>query len=200
MYEHKINQTRQEILDAFITLINEKDISKITISDITKKAHVNRSTFYRHYDDKFDLVEKTERIIFNEINHAFQSTRFSETISMTYRQEFNAYRTEILSILQKHASFITAILSQNGDLTFEVKLLEQLHYFSLLGMQILGIQFDGSQAEHDLTLHFMANGILGIIRHWLNHDTIPIETVAAIMDNIMAQGILSSLGFDDHLN
>lgn len=63
MYDHKINQTRQQILDAFLTLVKEKDVSKITINDITTIAKINRGTFYRHFDDKFDLIEKTETTI-----------------------------------------------------------------------------------------------------------------------------------------
>jgi AcrR family transcriptional regulator len=44
--------------DAFIELSMKKDFKDITIKDITSAATVNRATFYSHFMDKFDLLEK----------------------------------------------------------------------------------------------------------------------------------------------
>jgi AcrR family transcriptional regulator len=52
-------RTRQLLIDSFITLASEKDFNDITVRDITEKATINRSTFYAHFDDKFDLLHST---------------------------------------------------------------------------------------------------------------------------------------------
>ena len=44
---------------ALLSLLEKKDIEYITVTEITKKAGVNRSTFYLHYDDVYDLLEET---------------------------------------------------------------------------------------------------------------------------------------------
>src|ERR1041385_36244 len=54
----RIQRTRGLILNAFIELVVEKGFAAVTVQDITERAMVNRSTFYRHYLDKFDLVDK----------------------------------------------------------------------------------------------------------------------------------------------
>lgn len=45
-------------MDAFMELAAEKDFKDITVKDITNRATVNRATFYYHFFDKYDLLEK----------------------------------------------------------------------------------------------------------------------------------------------
>ncbi len=58
--DRRIVRTREAIREAFVDLIEEKGFDGISISDITDRADINRSTFYLHYHDKYDLLEKTE--------------------------------------------------------------------------------------------------------------------------------------------
>ena len=44
---------------ALLSLLEKKDIEFISVTEITKKAGVNRSTFYLHYDTIYDLLEET---------------------------------------------------------------------------------------------------------------------------------------------
>lgn len=54
----RIVRTRRLIMDAFMQLAIEKEFKDITIKDITSRATVNRATFYYHFLDKYDLLEK----------------------------------------------------------------------------------------------------------------------------------------------
>ncbi|MBO8142301.1 MAG: TetR/AcrR family transcriptional regulator [Firmicutes bacterium] len=54
----RILRTRKLIMDAFIELATKKDFKDITIKDIASVATVNRATFYDHFLDKYDLLEK----------------------------------------------------------------------------------------------------------------------------------------------
>ena len=54
----RVERTRKLILEAFMKISERKDFEDITIIDITTEAGVNRTTFYRHFLDKFDLLEK----------------------------------------------------------------------------------------------------------------------------------------------
>ena len=42
----------------FLQLIQTKNVENISVSEICKKANLNRSTFYANYIDIYDLVEK----------------------------------------------------------------------------------------------------------------------------------------------
>jgi AcrR family transcriptional regulator len=53
----RTTQTKQSLINAFFQLVSEKDFEKITVADITKGAHVNRATFYAHFNDKYALLD-----------------------------------------------------------------------------------------------------------------------------------------------
>lgn len=59
--------TKQAITLAFFKLLYEKPYKKITVSDVTAEAGVNRMTFYYHFKDIDDLVFKKIEETFLEI-------------------------------------------------------------------------------------------------------------------------------------
>lgn len=65
----RIVRTRKLIMDSFIELSGKKEFKDITIKDITAEAVVNRATFYYHFEDKYDLLEKVlSEVLFININ------------------------------------------------------------------------------------------------------------------------------------
>ena len=53
----RTKKTREKIEEKFIQLLQEKCFPKITVQDILDAAGINRTTFYRHYRDKYELAE-----------------------------------------------------------------------------------------------------------------------------------------------
>src|SRR5436190_19087757 len=53
----RVTRTRKLLLDAFFSLMAEKDFDDITVQDIAVRATVNRATFYAHFVDKYALVD-----------------------------------------------------------------------------------------------------------------------------------------------
>lgn len=49
--------TRKAIIEAFVKLLNERPLNKITIRDIVEECGINRNTFYYHFRDVPDLIE-----------------------------------------------------------------------------------------------------------------------------------------------
>ena len=54
----RVQKTRNNIHQVFFKLLKEKPISRITVSEICQQCQINRSTFYKHYADPYDLLEK----------------------------------------------------------------------------------------------------------------------------------------------
>ncbi|WP_427051257.1 TetR/AcrR family transcriptional regulator [Paenibacillus sp. TC-CSREp1] len=52
-------RTKDLIFEAFVELVNEKDFEKITIQNVTVQARINRATFYSHFQDKYEFLEKS---------------------------------------------------------------------------------------------------------------------------------------------
>lgn len=55
----RIRRTRKLIMDAFIELSSKKEFRDITVKDITAEAMINRATFYYHFEDIYDLLDKS---------------------------------------------------------------------------------------------------------------------------------------------
>lgn len=75
----KIINTERKIKQAFIYLGNTKGLEKLTVSDVTKYAHINRSTFYAHYEDKIALTRHFEDEVLNKM-HTVMESNLAETM------------------------------------------------------------------------------------------------------------------------
>ena len=52
----RIKRTKNLLVKALFELLAEKSIDKISVLDICDRAAVHRTTFYKHYEDKYDLL------------------------------------------------------------------------------------------------------------------------------------------------
>src|SRR5215203_3763402 len=62
----RVRRTRLALHDAFMALIEEKGFDAIIVQDIADRAMINRVTFYKHYRDKYDLLDQTMQAFLNE--------------------------------------------------------------------------------------------------------------------------------------
>ena len=60
-------QTRDKISKVFITLLQSKEISEISVTDICKLAKINRSTFYVNYLDIYDLADQIKEKLWYDL-------------------------------------------------------------------------------------------------------------------------------------
>lgn len=54
----RVTKTRQNIQMTFIRLLEQCRFQDITIKQLIQECQINRSTFYRNYEDKYDLIQK----------------------------------------------------------------------------------------------------------------------------------------------
>ena len=69
--DRRTKYTKKIIKDTFIDLSSEKDINKVTVSEICKIADINRATFYRYYLDVYDLLDKMEEEFVDAVKNAY---------------------------------------------------------------------------------------------------------------------------------
>lgn len=76
----RVLRTRKLIMDAFIKLSETKEFSDITVKNITEEAMINRATFYYHFQDIYDLLEKvlSEVLLVNLNYEAYKDRELDE--------------------------------------------------------------------------------------------------------------------------
>lgn len=59
--EHrKVRYTKRVIRESLFALLDAKELNRITVKELCELADINRGTFYSHYTDIYDLVDKLE--------------------------------------------------------------------------------------------------------------------------------------------
>ena len=54
----RVKRTRGLILKSFESILAEKEFESISVQDVTDKAEINRATFYAHFQDKYELLDR----------------------------------------------------------------------------------------------------------------------------------------------
>ena len=65
----QIELTRTLIKDQFIHLYEKKGLDKVTVNEICKVCEISRSTFYQHFDDKYDFLETIENELLDNVQN-----------------------------------------------------------------------------------------------------------------------------------
>lgn len=159
----RIRKTRKLIRDAFIKLLDVKGFNGITINNIAETAMINRSTFYLHYTDKFDLMKKTTE---EAIQNILQLVA-PEAHIIDGKLEYNSFVQNINSILQtiENDALLYKVILNNKDMSEVSRTLEQAL------IEKLDMCFPGDiLISRDLFLELIASLYISAIRWWLNSD------------------------------
>ena len=62
----RVRYTKQVLKNTLLGLLEKKPINRITVKEVCDIAQINRATFYSHYTDCFDLLEKIENEFMKE--------------------------------------------------------------------------------------------------------------------------------------
>lgn len=159
--DRRIQKSKEAIIDAFISLMTEKNFEQISINEIADRANVNRGTVYLHYVDKYDLLD---RCIETHLNQLFESCLPDEN-STDFTSEASLIRT--FEYLEQHALFYTTMLANKGIPAFRNRLLT-------MAVQSLDKQIDISDIRNGLNkeilVHFLASAAVGVLEWWITHS------------------------------
>lgn len=108
-------RTTRDITNAFLEILKNKPFEKIVISDILETAMINRSTFYAHFSDKYEVVEYLQEKYVTELLDLIDRHRLKNSIDLTQidllMREYFLKNRESLTLLTKihtqHIDFIS---------------------------------------------------------------------------------------------
>jgi len=189
----RIKRTRLFIINAFFDLIKEKGFDALTIGDLSERAMINRSTFYHHYKDKYDLAEKCLEERFNVLIRKMD--RVQQEIS-TERQAFLNI-LNLLTHIEENADLYQLLFGRNGISIF----ISQLHSYiiRLLRFRFQNIPEINTQSviPQSMFEEFLAGAYIGTIQWWLEHiSEYSVEEVSRWLYTLVAKGSETALGLE----
>lgn len=161
-------QTKIKIKQALTQLLHKKNLEEITVSDITRHSQINRGTFYLHYLDKYDLIEKLEKEILSNIQQIFDQPVSEEEENPLIPDRLIL---DALYYVKDDLAFIKALVEENGDpkfvstfkklLTNTVKRYIALHEASQLPIEKL---------PNDYAEEILLSSTISILLLWIKKD------------------------------
>lgn len=149
--------TRQAIIRAFLQLLEERPLSKITVKDIVDTCGINRNTFYYHFEDIPALIEAISK---DEMDRLVQSHAKVDSLE-------DCLMIAVDFILEKKRIVLHLYNSNNRDL-YERELMEICHY-------VVGTYFDSlfegqpcDSADKEILVRSYRCWCFGLLMDWLN--------------------------------
>ena len=164
LYRNAI-RSRQMIRKAFMELLEEKPVEKITATDIINRAGINRSTFYAHYPDAKGLLDE----ILDDIGSIFQK--------LLLNIDFSSFFDDPMPILQMVIDFLNEnqnlykMLSRSRMAPGVLDSLKRSLIQQVLSCPNLPVQDPNSPAT-EIRVRILLGGLIDAYRQWLEGDFI----------------------------
>lgn len=185
-------RTKNAIRDALVEAMEEKNFESITVKDITTRANINRSTFYDHYLDKYDLLATFQEEILSELINMVKGNLPNVIAEYERSTSLQAPFTTAVSIFEyinKNSRFMNVVLSSNGDLSFQTKLKEFMWKMLIENGSDALVNEKNLLVPADYLTSYVASAHLGIIQQWLDNGRKESpEEMAHILSTITVNG------------
>ena len=154
-------RSRKLIRKAFLEILKEKSFEKITVTDIVKRADINRSTFYAHYPDVMGLLDEIQEEIISFFEQYLRKVSFSDLLENPV-----PYLQLIVKLAGENEELYRLLSNSN----VAVKQMENMK--SMLTERILTTlevpeQYQNS-FEFEFAVRFFLGGFVDVYTQWLN--------------------------------
>lgn len=167
--EAKYHNTSLKMYEALFKLLKEKEFSDITIKELCDLANINRSTFYSHFDNMYELLREGEEYIIQKFVSSFdQSILFMDLPNNTDQEYLLKHFIHPYLIFIKNNMFIFKVFVENLK-TFNTDIYYNrlLKYVLTPALTKKGIT-DKKQINY--ISKFYLTGMTSIIMEWINNS------------------------------
>ncbi|WIM96434.1 TetR family transcriptional regulator [Actinoplanes oblitus] len=162
MEDKRIKRTRRQIHRALIELSHQVGFDAISVVDITSRAGIGRTTFYRHYSDKYELVEA----LISGLNRIFPIPGPDDDGDLA-QPVVEEHLIEIFDHFARNARLYQALLIRHRSEWFTDLLNDRLNSVVL---RLLNADCCLSQQSADrlrATAAWITGGLIGAVIYWL---------------------------------
>lgn len=158
--DRRIKMTKKILKESFLEMLKTHDIYHISIRELCENADINRSTFYKHYNTQYDLLNDMENDILNQLEERLAGAEMPDIKRMI----------SLIRFIEENIELCRILMNFNVDPEFPQKL------FSLPSIKRIldsNIASDDSEFESEKAQYFytcIVNGGYSMIKRWINKD------------------------------
>lgn len=158
----RFQNTEEKVQNALLEILKSKDFDKVTVQEVCSVAKINRSTFYAHYIDIYDLIEKTENSLRKRLISLYNTSQINKDNLLT-TDNFKIF----LQHLYDHKNFYRVCIKTRK--TFPIN----QGFEDLLNLVIKPhCKKIGFESENEIMycfVYFQA-GFTTILKRWIEND------------------------------
>ena len=147
--------------ESLVELLQQRPIDKISVKSLCEAADINRSTFYSHYNDQYDLLQQIQAEVLKDLTEylAAYSFRGSEA-------DLRRILQRIFEYIAANAALCQVLLADNGDTSLQRAVMTIVKEQSLKELRDSGRVDD---ERLDYLLLYWVNGSMGMVHWWLQN-------------------------------
>ncbi len=180
----KTRYTKMVLQDSLFELMENKPIEKITIKELCENADINRTTFYTHYTDQYNLLAEIENETLSWAKEAIASLADKND-----RNESIKIMEEIFQYFVDNSKNLRILMSERGDINFQKQIFTIIYEQCGMSFPFVTHKNSGTIDEYFI---FVVNGSIGLLQHWLKND---MPRTAGEMAEIIYNMAVQSGGF-----
>lgn len=170
--ESRYFHTAVRMDQAFLELLDRKDMEYITVKEICEKAGVNRSTFYLHYENIGDLLSESIRYMndqflehMNLVSEDYVSRIGECPVSELYLVT-PEYLTPYLEYIAQNKRLFRTALKKSSLLELDKTYSQMVHHVFVPILE----RFQIAEPYHRYMIEFYIHGLMAILSEWLKND------------------------------
>ena len=179
--DRRVRKTRAQLRAGLARLMQQKNIKEITVKELVDEIDINRSTFYLHYTDIYQMLQSIEGELMEDILEAIKE----HPLDPGMKEEGYSFAIQLFRILAANKDICAALMGPNGDMAF-VEKIDKLVEDAVLPE--LFTMFPQNVNDIKYAYAFCINGCVGMIKCWLTGDSDDTpEHMAYLTHNIISE-------------
>ncbi|MGA2477739.1 MAG: TetR/AcrR family transcriptional regulator [Spirochaetia bacterium] len=184
----RIARTRSLLWTTLVALIDELGYAGVSVRDVTTRANVNRSTFYRHFEDKDDLFRQGCSDLYDSIFLKMQSIMEETTnVEKKWRPE---YFIQLFKLIGAESKTLLVIGGPGGSPDFRQITTDKIDTFVIEKRFKPFSSSMENPALEELYATALSSIITGLTTRWLSSpDRFTLEEVSNVYRSVISRGI-----------
>lgn len=172
----RVTRTVRDFQNALLTLLEDNSFEHLTVDQICQEALLHRSSFYRYFRDKYDLLEQT---LSSQLNHLVDASDSEDDLVK-----------QLIYYVNDHKSIFRHLASENAHSSLYAEMLHILSQIMLERRQEksndLVINLLQQTDDPEMLAYVLSGALIGTFYWWQdNNYDVPIDHVIAFAKRLM---------------
>ncbi|THB60660.1 TetR/AcrR family transcriptional regulator [Vagococcus silagei] len=192
----RVIRTKKMIIEAFLSLVNEKGYEAVTIQDIADKAMINRATFYAHFKDKPDLYDYVMEYAVSNLSGILDANKLNKSKFIELKS-IEKSLTSIFQLIKEEQNFFCMLTEGSSSEIFRKKLSDVLSTMYEETFSKLRITENDIEVPISFIIEYMTSIFIGTVHWWVTTDSdFDANHMARLVIKLVGNGHLTVLGID----